>query len=255
MLLITAGTYQSLVRAAHRLLRYKQPQLAADVARVALDLTQHGVTEVLHISPKGLSLGDRVRIRTRQQRLPKDTPGNVVGFSKGKLLVLFFPATFPAGTLAQVDEADVLFLSKPTVIGPWALTDEVEPAAHGPGKPSVIMPGGTNAPVAPALPSAPITPAPAPPKHTARVLEAALVRMGFEVVRRERDALTYLLQLRRRTADLDARQVQAQLGTQFGKLRLRGSFPQPQTLRCAEFIIDFGTADDVVVIVDRQRPR
>lgn len=169
MHIIDGRSYNGLVRAARRLLRLGNEALATEVARVALDLTQHGATEVLHVSPSGLSLGDRIRIRTRHQRIPKDTAGNVVGFAKGKVLGLFFPPTMPNGVLVLVDEDDISLLSKPAVIGPWALTDEQQsPDAQGPGKPSDAVPGGSNLPgPAPLLPGPTVQPPPSAPKHTA----------------------------------------------------------------------------------------
>jgi hypothetical protein len=174
MQIIEGRVYDRLVRASQRLLRRGRHKLATAVARVALDLTQHGATEVLYVSPSGLSLGDRIKIRTRHHQIAKDTPGNVIGFAKGQLLALFFPPAQSQGVLTLIAEDEVSLLSKPTVAGPWALADEIHgPAAQGPGKPSETMPGGSNLPTPVTLPGPPaVAPAPQPPKHAAGVLHA-----------------------------------------------------------------------------------
>ena len=168
-MILDGQSYDRLVRTARRMLQRGRIKLATEVARIALNLTQHGATEVLHVSPSGLSLGDRIKIRSRHHKIAKDTPGNIVGFAKGQILALFFPPNLSNGVLVLVAEDDISFLSKPLVEGPWALTDETPaPDAQGPGKPGLTMPGGSNAPAPEALPGPVVTPAPQPPKHTAR---------------------------------------------------------------------------------------
>ena len=169
MRVIDGYAYERLVRAVRRLLRRGQTELALDVARVAVDLTQNGATEVLHVSPSGLSIGDRIKIRTRHHQIAQHTPGNIVGFAKGQILALFFPPAMSNGVLTLVGEDDISFLSKPAMAGPWALMtdDSLAPTTQGPGAPSVTLPGGDSTPPPAPLPGPIAVPPPVPPKHAA----------------------------------------------------------------------------------------
>lgn len=159
----TMDYYRQISRAARKLLRLGMDKLAADVAKIALDLTQSGAVDLLRTSPTGLSIGDRVKSRTPLAKINKDTPGNVVGFtSDGKLLVLFFPQEAPAGSLSLVKEKEIVFVNKPVFAQPWGLIDEEPVAQKGPGKPSQMMPGGDHVPDAPPPPSPKIVPPPSP---------------------------------------------------------------------------------------------
>lgn len=101
-----------------KLARKKLPVVAADLAKIAIDLTNG--SGLVKVSPNGVSIGDRVRSTIpikRRDVIQKNTQGNVVGFepNSGRYLVLFFPVWFPQGVLALVEPKNIVFLTKPKI--------------------------------------------------------------------------------------------------------------------------------------------